>query len=63
MKERLLTNLKIIGTSGQELVTDVESAGTVDAAEILLTGAHTPGFIADVDEDVISTFTIDVSQV
>lgn len=61
--EGLLTNLKIIGTSGQELVANVESTGTVDAAEILLTGAHTPGFIADVDEDVISTFISNISQV
>lgn len=33
----------------------MERLGPVDPSEVLLASAHTPGFITDIDKDVVST--------
>lgn len=48
------THLEIIRTSREKLIADMERARPLNAPEIPLTSAHAPGFVANVDEDVIS---------
>lgn len=47
------THLEIIRTSREKLIANMEGARPFDPPEIPLTSAHTPGLVADIDEDVI----------
>jgi hypothetical protein len=38
------------------LIADMQCLGATDAAKIPLTGTHTPGLVADVDEDIAATW-------
>lgn len=49
------THLEVIRTSRQELITNVKGLGWVDATKVPLADTDTPRFVADVDEDVVST--------
>lgn len=62
-REGRITNFKVIRTGRQELIAYMQGLRPVNTPEILLTGTDTPGFIADVDEDVVSTcIMINVSE-
>lgn len=51
-----LTHLEVVRTSRQELITNVKGLGWVDATKVPLTDTDTPRFVADVDEDIVSTY-------
>lgn len=48
--------LEIIGSGGEELIADMQGFAAGDAAEVALAGQDAPGFIADVDEDVVAAW-------
>lgn len=48
--------LEIIGTSREELVANVQRAVSLNAAEEMLAGENTPGFITNIDENVVTTY-------
>lgn len=52
------THLEIIRASREKLIANMERARRLNPSEIPLTSAHTPGLVADVDEDVISACVI-----
>jgi hypothetical protein len=58
----LSSYLKVIGTRRQELITNVQRLGRIDIAKVSLAGSNTPGFIADIDKDVISAWEMKVSD-
>ena len=45
---------EIVCSGGEELIADVQGFAAGDAAEIALAGQDAPGFVADVDEDVVA---------
>lgn len=49
------THLEVIRSCTQELVADMKGAAAVNAAEVALTGFYTPGFVANIYEDLQAT--------
>jgi hypothetical protein len=45
---------EIVRARRQELVPDVQRFAALDPAKVLLAGHDAPGFVADVDEDVVA---------
>ena len=45
---------EIVRARRQELVPDVQRFDALDPAKVLLAGHDAPGFVADVDEDVVA---------
>lgn len=50
--------LEIVRTGRQKLIANMKSPGGIDATEVSLTGTDTPGLVANVDEDVVSTCSL-----
>lgn len=49
------TYLEVVRASRQELIANVQGLRRGDAAEVPLAGAHAPGFVANIDKDVVAT--------
>lgn len=54
MKKKKKTNLEIIGTGREELIAHMQCMRSLDPPKVALAGAHAPGLVADVDEDVVA---------
>lgn len=49
-------SFKVVRSSTQELITNVQRPAAFDATEVLLASHYAPGFVADVDENVVATW-------
>lgn len=51
------TYLEIIRTSRQELIANMNSPAAFDTAKVLLSDQNTPGLVANINEDVVATYS------
>jgi hypothetical protein len=47
--------LEVVRARRQELIAHVQRLRRRDAAKVPLAGAHAPGFVANIDKDVVAT--------
>lgn len=50
------SSFEVVGAGGQKLITHVQRSAALDAAKVLLASHDAPGFVANVDEDVVAAW-------